>query len=248
MDRSSDTSEETCAESLDGPRVPPADGGKDAWLFLAGCFTIEMLLWGESPASVPFAFLSPSVPPELLSYAEVVEQAFLFHTVRGTLQPSHLTTPSLIEQTGVLQHYYSTHEPFASNPSGISAIGTTVTVSIGLASGVERRRSDMWKGIMYFGSPLAFASLMKWPRLRRSCTMMGFVVLLLALFLSSFAQEVWQLILLQGVLYGVGGSMAYCPCILFMDEWFVRRKGLAFGIMWVSRLGPDDRHGPVMTG
>lgn len=25
-----------------------ADGGKDAWLFLAGCFTLEALIWGTS--------------------------------------------------------------------------------------------------------------------------------------------------------------------------------------------------------
>lgn len=27
--------------------------------------------------------------------------------------------------------------------------------------------------------------------------------------------------------------MAYAPTILFVDEWFVRRKGFAFGVMWV---------------
>jgi len=27
--------------------LPRADGGKDAWLFLAGCFSIEALVWGE---------------------------------------------------------------------------------------------------------------------------------------------------------------------------------------------------------
>lgn len=27
--------------------VPRADGGKDAWLFLAGCFLFEALIWGE---------------------------------------------------------------------------------------------------------------------------------------------------------------------------------------------------------
>ena len=26
---------------------PKADGGKEAWLFLAGCFCIEALTWGE---------------------------------------------------------------------------------------------------------------------------------------------------------------------------------------------------------
>jgi hypothetical protein len=27
--------------------LPRADGGKDAWLFLCGCFTIEALVWGR---------------------------------------------------------------------------------------------------------------------------------------------------------------------------------------------------------
>lgn len=27
--------------------LPRADGGRDAWLFLAACFSIEALVWGE---------------------------------------------------------------------------------------------------------------------------------------------------------------------------------------------------------
>ena len=26
--------------------LPPADGGKEAWLFLAACFIVEALVWG----------------------------------------------------------------------------------------------------------------------------------------------------------------------------------------------------------
>lgn len=33
-------------EHEQGP-LPRVDGGKDAWLFLAGCFLIEALTWGE---------------------------------------------------------------------------------------------------------------------------------------------------------------------------------------------------------
>jgi hypothetical protein len=29
--------------------LPPVDGGKDAWLFLAACFMIEGLVWGMGP-------------------------------------------------------------------------------------------------------------------------------------------------------------------------------------------------------
>jgi hypothetical protein len=28
-------------------QLPPMDGGKDAWLFLAACFMIEALIWGK---------------------------------------------------------------------------------------------------------------------------------------------------------------------------------------------------------
>jgi hypothetical protein len=31
-------------------QLPPADGGKDAWLFLAACFIIEALVWGMYPS------------------------------------------------------------------------------------------------------------------------------------------------------------------------------------------------------
>jgi hypothetical protein len=27
--------------------LPPVDGGKDAWLFLAACWAVEALIWGE---------------------------------------------------------------------------------------------------------------------------------------------------------------------------------------------------------
>ncbi|KAF7557281.1 hypothetical protein G7Z17_g778 [Cylindrodendrum hubeiense] len=102
--------------------LPRVDGGKDAWLFLAACFTIEALTWG-----FPFAF-------------------------------------------GVFQDYYSTHEPF-SGSSQIAVIGTC-------------------------------------------------------------AMNTTHLIVTQGVVYAIGGSISYCPCILYMDEWFVKRKGFAYGIMW----------------
>lgn len=35
-------------ESLREYALPEADRGKDAWLFLAGCFMVEALIWGVS--------------------------------------------------------------------------------------------------------------------------------------------------------------------------------------------------------
>jgi len=33
--------------------IPQADRGKEAWLFLTGCFCVEALLWGESYHVMP---------------------------------------------------------------------------------------------------------------------------------------------------------------------------------------------------
>lgn len=41
-----------------------------------------------------------------------------------------------------------------------------------------------------------------------------------------------QLILTQGALYGIGGSLLYNPFLFYLDEWFIRRKGMAYGIFF----------------
>lgn len=56
----------------------------------------------------------------------------------------------------------------------------------------------------------------------------------ISLGLSSFCNTVPQLVATQGLLYGIGGSMAYSPIIQFLDEWFVARRGFAYGIMWAG--------------
>lgn len=54
----------------------------------------------------------------------------------------------------------------------------------------------------------------------------------LSMMMSSFCNSVAQLIGTQGFLFGLGGCFAYCPCVLYIDEWFARRKGMAYGIVW----------------
>lgn len=85
---------------------------------------------------------------------------------------------------------------------------------------------------MYLTAPLFFPLMRLYPKPYRYGPTVGLLIMCVALALSSFAQTVWQLILTQGVLFAIGGSTCYGPCILYMDEWFVKRKGLAFGVMW----------------
>ncbi|KAJ2812712.1 hypothetical protein H4S07_001209 [Coemansia furcata] len=58
----------------------------------------------------------------------------------------------------------------------------------------------------------------------------GTVICTLAYILASFAKEVWQLILTQGVLLGIGASFLYAPSVSIPAQWFVKNRGLATGI------------------
>ena len=175
----------TRGDSLREYSLPDADRGKDAWLFLAGCFMVEALIWGEHRCT-------------LLTMGGVADRiGFPF-------------------SFGVFQEYYTTHEPFSSNPSGVAIIGTSST------------------GIMYLSCPILFAAFRYWPQIRRSCLVIGLVINSLAIIASSFSTQVTHLILTQGVLYAIGGVLIYCPTIGFLDEWFIKKKGLAFGMMWAG--------------
>ncbi|KAL1872127.1 hypothetical protein Daus18300_004497 [Diaporthe australafricana] len=114
---------------------------------------------------------------------------------------------------GIFQKYYSSHEPFMGS-GNIAIIGTCTS------------------GIMYLSGLPALVLNRMYPRVGRWLPVAGLLVMCLSLALSSLATTVTQLIATQGVLYAVGGSIGYLPCILYMDEWFVKRKGLAYGIMW----------------
>lgn len=85
---------------------------------------------------------------------------------------------------------------------------------------------------MYLGSFPALILNRMFPRWARYSPLVGLVVLCASLCASAWANSVTELILLQGVCYGIGGAIAYTPCTMYIDEWFVQRKGLAYGIMW----------------
>lgn len=85
---------------------------------------------------------------------------------------------------------------------------------------------------MYLSGFLVIGLLRIYPRESRFAPAVGLFLVCVALALSSFSRTVTHLIVTQGILYAVGGSVAYLPCILYMDQWFVRRKGFAYGVMW----------------
>lgn len=114
---------------------------------------------------------------------------------------------------GVFQDYYSQRAPFASS-GNIAVVGTTAV------------------GVLYLASPVVLGLCRLYPHHTRFATPVGLLVASLSLALASFATSTDTLIVLQGALYAVGGAMAYCPTILYIDEWFAARKGMAYGIVW----------------
>jgi MFS family permease len=62
----------------------------------------------------------------------------------------------------------------------------------------------------------------------------GWMICIMSLVAASFATKVWQLILTQGLGYGFGFLVLYYAVLSMMNEWFVRRRGLAYGIMFAS--------------
>ncbi|KAG4440087.1 hypothetical protein IFR05_004430 [Cadophora sp. M221] len=51
---------------------------------------------------------------------------------------------------------------------------------------------------------------------------------------AAFSAIVVQVILTQGLMYGVSSSLLFAPCISFVDEWFSERRGLANGIFFAA--------------
>ncbi|KAJ5599292.1 hypothetical protein N7450_000359 [Penicillium hetheringtonii] len=154
---------------IEQPTLPPADGGRAAWLMLASCCLIQLPVWGFSSVF------------------------------------------------GVFQEFYSTHDVLKGNKADLATVGTTST------------------GLLYLLSPVTFTLLTRYPRLQAYCAPAGLIITVIGSLLSSFSEEVWHLIATQGVMCAIGNGLLFSPSSLYLDQWFVRRKGLALGTMWAAK-------------
>jgi MFS family permease len=112
---------------------------------------------------------------------------------------------------GILQEFYTSHEPFASQ-GGIAAIGTTST------------------GVMYLTMPLFLWGFQRWPQARKWSLWASVPIVAASLVGASFANSVAQLVVCQGMVYGIAGNALVMPTINLINEWFLQKRGLAIGI------------------
>ena len=115
---------------------------------------------------------------------------------------------------GVFQEYYA--RQFGNDTGNIAVIGTLAT------------------SIYFLGSPFTTPLVSRYHAWQRTMLICGTALCIGALFASAFARTVPQLIVTQGALYGAGYLMLYAPLLAMLNEWFVQRRGLAYGLMFAG--------------
>ena len=98
--------------------------------------------------------------------------------------------------------------------------------------------SFLTPGIQDFQEGILFQILPRHAKFRIWIITAGISIMTLAFFLASYAEEPWQVVVLQGHLFGIGGVMLNYVHVSVFPEWFDKRRGEAMGIIWVGfRLG-----------
>jgi MFS family permease len=116
---------------------------------------------------------------------------------------------------GVFQEYYSQQPEFKDDPN-IAMIGVLST------------------SIYFLSAPFATPLAKKYQRWQRHLVIGGATTCVLSLLAASFVNTMPGLIVTQGVLYGMGFCVMYFPVLRMLDEWFVRRRGFAYGLLYAG--------------
>lgn len=113
---------------------------------------------------------------------------------------------------GVFQDYYSNLPEFAGNRY-VSVVGTVAT------------------GLSYLGAPLALPLIKRFQKYQRQMIWIGWPLCLAGLVAGSFTSTLEGLILTQGVAYGLGFLIFYYPILNMVNEYWVNRRGMAYGLL-----------------
>lgn len=87
---------------------------------------------------------------------------------------------------------------------------------------------------MFLASPLVAVGIQRFPGARLPASICGLAIMVTGLVAASFCNGAGALLATQGVMYAIGGLILYFPAMYLIDEWFVARKGLAFGVVWTG--------------
>ncbi|GAA5838610.1 hypothetical protein JCM3766R1_006033 [Sporobolomyces carnicolor] len=156
-------------DEVEDDGLPPRDGGRKAWQFIAAACVLETFVWGY-----------------VTSFSPVLV-------------------------------WFQAHEPWRQN--SLTALSAIPTIQLAL---------------QYF-LPIFFVNgFRRYPELAKPVLLASAVVYSLSMLAASWSTKVIHLILLQGVLCGVTGSVLYTPIVMHLNAWFVERRGLAGGIIFAG--------------
>jgi MFS family permease len=111
---------------------------------------------------------------------------------------------------GVFQSYYETHLLSDHSPQDISWIG-----------GIQQF-------LLFFGGLFAGRAMDAYGA--HAVFLPGSFLLVLSLMLTSISTKYWQIILAQGVLFGLGSALIFSPAFSLPSQWFHKRRALATSV------------------
>ncbi|KAK5996162.1 MFS-type transporter pynF-like protein [Cladobotryum mycophilum] len=118
--------------------------------------------------------------------------------------------------SGVFREYYFNHHP--------PLVGNELVASIGV----------MIAGTLQITSPFLLHYLSGRSHQRKLMMWVGMIVLVTAAIGAAFSRTPLQVIMTQGLLYGIGSGLLFAPSVSFIDEWFIERRGFANGLFFGS--------------
>ncbi|TNY22283.1 MFS monocarboxylate transporter [Rhodotorula diobovata] len=111
--------------------------------------------------------------------------------------------------------FFESHDPWQKNSlSSLTAIGTVLLA------------------VMYIMPLFILNFYRRYPEWVKPILWGSALINCLGMLVASWATEVWQLILLIGVVGGFSGAFLYAPVLMWLNTWWVQRRGLASGIVF----------------
>ncbi|PWN91053.1 MFS general substrate transporter [Acaromyces ingoldii] len=121
---------------------------------------------------------------------------------------------------GLAQSWGVFQEAFLSDPSAQQYHGLT-SLRLGFLGGCS-------VGFAFICGP--FGNMLIGAMGVRKCIGLGFFLMVFSLMMASIGRHFWNLLLSQGILFGIGASITYIPAIGLPAQWFTTKRGIATGI------------------
>ena len=64
----------------------------------------------------------------------------------------------------------------------------------------------------------------------RALVLVGSILVVFGMLMTSLCTEYWQIVLAQGIVVGIGNGCLFIPCIAVLPTYFLARRSLAIGI------------------